>query len=265
MDQARELGVLELRRIVAEDPLHGGAHVAHGRVRVDDHDDVGRILDEGTEPGFGLLTEQILRQGRAVERERYLRRQRLEGVPVRHRERGAAPHDEQAPQLVFHEQWAAQKERGLRGEPQRFGDLRVLHDHLVGAMSVEAVTLPLRQDRQGERDAYNVLSPARGRHHGVVLAILTHQHADHGAFTCDRARRLQCRGVDPLTVRRRHEGRPRPAERSLADRGLLLLTNEARDPDDHQEEEGRRRADQDRKVARHAPEMLDHHHAGSEE
>ena len=121
------------------------------------------------------------------------------------------------------------------------------------------------KDREGERDADDVFPPADGRHHRVVLGLLAHQHADHSVLTRDRASRLQRRGVDPLTVRRGHERRPRAAECALADRGLLLLADQTRDPHDDEEEQRRRRTDQDRQIAADVAEVLDHHHAGREQ
>ena len=50
VDQTRELRPLELRGVIAEHTLHRRAHVADGRIGVDHHHDVGRVLDERPEP-----------------------------------------------------------------------------------------------------------------------------------------------------------------------------------------------------------------------
>ena len=132
-------------------------------------------------------------------------------------------------------------------------------------MRLETVTLPLRQDRERDRNAHDVLASASGGHHRVVLGLLAHQHADRGTLAGDRPSRLEGRGVDPISVRGRHERSTRAAERSLAQGGLLLLPDQTGDPHDDEEEQRGRRADQDRQVTGDVAEVLDHHHAGREE
>jgi hypothetical protein len=265
MDEAGELGPLQLRGVVAEHAFHRRAHVAHGRVDVDHHDDVGGVLDERAEAGLRLLAEQVLGQGGTVQRQRHLRGQSLQRVLVRARQDGLTPDHQEASELILHEQRAAEQAGGLLGEPQRAGELGLVQRHLVRTMAPEPVSLPLRQEREGDRVADDpFVASGRGDHAERIAFAVAREDPDHGALARDRARRLEGGRVDPFTVRRRDERGTGPAERALSDGGLLLFADQAGDPDDDQEEQRRGRADQDREVAAQVSEVLDHHHAGRE-
>jgi hypothetical protein len=54
MDVGCAVGTDHLLGRVAEHALYRRANVAHGPVRVGDHDDIQRILGEGVEPPFAV-------------------------------------------------------------------------------------------------------------------------------------------------------------------------------------------------------------------
>ena len=266
VDQARELGPLDLRGVVAEHAFHRRADVAHGRIGVDHHHDVGRVLDERSEPRLRLLAEEVLGQRGAVERERDLRGQGLQRVAVLPRQGHLAPDHQQAAELFLHEQRAAQQVRAPVGDAERLGELGLVDRHLIGAVRPEPLPLPRPEAREGDDFPDHVLRTAGGRNDRILVGgLVGDQHADHRALAGDRAGRLQRRRVDPVAVRRRDERGTGTAERALPDPGLLLLPHQTGDPHHDEEEQDTGRADQDREVLRRVPEVLDHHHARREQ
>ncbi len=80
VDQVDEARALELPGVGAEHPRRRRARVADHGGRLDDGHDVRRVLDERREPRLALTQQQVLGQGRALERERDLRGERPEAV-----------------------------------------------------------------------------------------------------------------------------------------------------------------------------------------
>ena len=77
VSQRDELATLELGRRVAEH-RRGGTRVRDRAVLPDHHDQVGRVLHQRFEARFALTGCQVLVEGRPLQRQRDLRRQRFE-------------------------------------------------------------------------------------------------------------------------------------------------------------------------------------------
>ena len=116
-DQVGEPHAFELVRIVAEDARGRRARVLDLGVGLDDHDEVRGVLHERGEPRLALLHQEVLGQRRALERQRHLRGQRLEGLADLARQLAGHAHHEDPAQLVAGEQRRDERGRVLLGRP----------------------------------------------------------------------------------------------------------------------------------------------------
>ena len=130
-------------------------------------------------------------------------------------------------------------------------------------MGLEPVALPLRKDRQGDPRPLDALGSSGGRHHleQIRVVVVRDQQPQAAVVAHERARRLQRGRVDALPVRRRDERGTRVAQGLLAERGQFLTPDQARHPEDDQDEQHDRRPDQDGHVHGVRPAELDQHDA----
>src|SRR5436305_12310169 len=102
---------------------------------------------------------------------------------------------------------------------------RLLARHLIGVAGAQPRPLPTLELVERECEADHV--GTAGRCCNGHLVILTREQAQNGSLPgggpCCLDRRLE----DLLSARRRHERRPGFAARALAERGPLLLPDEA--------------------------------------
>ncbi len=154
-----------------------------------------------------------------------------------------AADDEQGAQLVLHEQRDGEHRAGGPGEVEPAYEAG--HGALDRSMASKrgAVELGLGEL---DRRADEVPAPGRGRDHGERLGLVGVQMHEQAGISLgrERAGRLHGGRVDPVAVRRRHEGGARGPQGLLATEGQLQLVDQAGHPR-HDEDEQRDGRDRD--------------------
>ena len=123
-EEAVEARALDLVGRVAEHSLDRGALIGDDAVGVEDRDQVARVRDERAEASLALLPVEILDERRGLERERDLRRERVERASISLRKGDVRLEDECAPNLVADRQRQEEKRHRLFDVAALYRDAR---------------------------------------------------------------------------------------------------------------------------------------------
>ena len=260
--QPVEAGADDLGRRVAEHALDRRALVDDDGVGVEHRDQVARVLHQRREARLALAAVHLLREPRALQGQRDLRRQA--GQRRAHVLRGLAlaGHHDQAAHL------AAQRERQHEGVAllvvQQQVGARVGIEADAGAALAAARGSEERERRVRVEVPLRALGRAVRGHDADDLAVHAAQHGRR-ARVGQRAGGDEGRLVDLLAARRGDERGPGRVEHALAGHGALLLAHQPGDAGDHEQEQRGGRADDDDDVDVAAADLAHELHAGRDQ